>query len=46
VLWVAILGTIIEFWRVRPVSGVLLVPYLLWVTFASLLNATLWRLNG
>ena len=46
VLWVAILGTIIAFWRVRPISGILLVPYLLWVTFASVLNATLWRLNG
>jgi tryptophan-rich sensory protein len=46
VLWVAILGTIIAFWRVRPISGILLVPYLLWVTFAAVLNATLWRLNG
>lgn len=45
VLWVAILGTIIAFWRVRPISGMLLVPYLLWVTFASVLNATLWQLN-
>ena len=46
VLWVAILGTIIAFWMVRPISGILLVPYLLWVTFAAVLNATLWRLNG
>lgn len=46
VLWVAILGTIVPFWRVRPISGMLLVPYLLWVTFASVLNLTLWRLNS
>jgi tryptophan-rich sensory protein len=46
VLWGAILGTIIGFWRLNPISGILLVPYLLWVTFASVLNFTLWRLNG
>lgn len=46
VLWVAILATIIVFWKVNPTSGILLVPYLLWVTFASILNFTLWRMNG
>ena len=46
VLWGAILATIIGFWRLNPISGILLVPYLLWVTFASVLNFTLWRLNG
>jgi benzodiazapine receptor len=33
------------FWRVRPLAGVFLVPYLLWVTFASALNYAIWRLN-
>ena len=46
VLWGAILGTIIGFWRLNPISGIVLVPYLLWVTFASVLNFTIWRLNG
>jgi len=46
VLWGAIVGTMVGFWRVKPMSGVLLVPYLLWVTFAAVLNFTLWRLNG
>jgi tryptophan-rich sensory protein len=46
VLWGAILGTIVGFWRLNPISGILLVPYLLWVTFASVLNFALWRLNG
>jgi len=46
VLWGAILGTIIGFWRLNPISGILLVPYLLWVTFAAVLNFTIWRLNG
>ncbi len=44
-LWGAILGTIIGFWRLNPISGILLVPYLLWVTFAAFLNFTIWRLN-
>jgi len=37
-LWLAILATIIAFWRVTPVAGWLMVPYLLWVTYASTLN--------
>jgi benzodiazapine receptor len=44
-LWVLIVATIVLFWRVRPLAGVLLVPYLLWVTFASALNYAIWRLN-
>ena len=30
---------------VRPLAGVLLVPYLLWVSFAAVLNYVLWQLN-
>ena len=44
-LWVAIAVNIILFWRLKPISGILLIPYLLWVTFASALNYALWRLN-
>ena len=44
-LLLAILATLIAFWRVEPLSGYLLLPYLLWVAFASVLNLTLWRLN-
>lgn len=44
-LWMLIVATIVLFWRVRPLAGVLLVPYLLWVTFASALNYAIWRLN-
>ena len=33
------------FWRVRPLSGWLLLPYLVWVGFASALTLALWRLN-
>jgi tryptophan-rich sensory protein len=45
VLWLAILATIVAFWRVRPLAGALLVPYLVWVSFATYLNAGIWRLN-
>jgi len=41
VLWVTILGNIIAFRRIRPVAGWLLVPYLCWVTFAGVLNASI-----
>jgi benzodiazapine receptor len=44
-LWVAILATLILFWRVRPLAGAMLLPYLAWVSFAAVLNWTLWRLN-
>jgi tryptophan-rich sensory protein len=44
-LWVAITINIILFWKIYPLSGVLLLPYLAWVTFAAFLNYTLWRLN-
>lgn len=44
-LWLALLATLIRFWRVSVLAGSLLVPYLAWVTFASVLNGTLWRLN-
>lgn len=44
-LWVGIVATILAFWRVRRLAGCLLIPYLLWVTFAGVLNFALWRLN-
>jgi benzodiazapine receptor len=44
-LWLAILATTIAFWRVTAPAGALLLPYLCWVGFASVLNLQLWRLN-
>ena len=40
-----IVVTLLAFWRIRPLAGVLLVPYLLWVSFASALNYSVWQLN-
>jgi len=44
-LWIAILFTIFNFLKVSKFSGVLLLPYLVWVSFATLLNFSLWILN-
>ena len=44
-LWLAIVATLWSFWRARKLAGLLLVPYLAWVTFATVLNFTIWRLN-
>jgi len=45
VLWLLILGTVIAFWRVRPLAGTLLLPYLGWVTFATALTYSVWKRN-
>ncbi|MFC0338459.1 TspO and MBR related proteins [Kushneria avicenniae] len=45
VLWLLILVTLIAFWRVRPLAGALLVPYLAWVTLATALTWSTWHLN-
>jgi translocator protein len=45
-LWTAILFTLRAFWDISRPAGLLLVPYLAWVSFASALNFTLWRLNS
>ncbi|MBN1695397.1 tryptophan-rich sensory protein [candidate division WOR-3 bacterium] len=44
-LWAAILISIILFFRISWVAGALLIPYILWVSFASVLNFSIWRLN-
>ncbi|MBN2128913.1 MAG: tryptophan-rich sensory protein [Sedimentisphaerales bacterium] len=44
-LWLAILGTIRHFRRVSKGASLLLCPYLLWVSFAAVLNVSIWLLN-
>jgi benzodiazapine receptor len=44
-LWVFIGLTLLHFWQVSRTAGLLFVPYLAWVSFATALNFTLWRLN-
>ena len=44
-LWALIVCTVVAFWRVRPLAGALLLPYLAWVTFATALTFATWQLN-
>lgn len=45
VLWFVILLTSIQFWKVSKKASLLLIPYILWVSFAALLNYQIWVLN-
>ena len=45
-LWLAILATLLTFRRLHPLAGWLLLPYLLWVTYATALNYSIWRALG
>jgi benzodiazapine receptor len=45
-LWLAIVATLVAFRPVNRTAAWLLVPYLAWVSFAAVLNGTLWRLNA
>jgi tryptophan-rich sensory protein len=44
-LWALIVATMIAFWRISRVAALLLLPYLLWVSFAAALNYSVWQLN-
>jgi translocator protein len=44
-LWVAIVLTIQHFLRISKMAGLLLLPYIAWVSFAMVLNFSLWILN-
>ncbi|MCY9785343.1 tryptophan-rich sensory protein [Nocardiopsis sp. EMB25] len=45
-LLVALVITVVAFWCLRRVCALLLVPYLLWVAFASALNLNIWLNNA
>jgi benzodiazapine receptor len=45
ILWILIMATIIKVNEVNRNAALLLLPYILWVTFAGFLNFTIWQLN-
>lgn len=46
ILWIFILLTIFSFSKINNTASWLLVPYISWVSFAMILNYTIWKLNG
>ncbi len=46
ILWLAALSTALAFGKISSTAGYLFVPYLMWVSFALLLNGTIWLLNS
>lgn len=44
-LWVLVLGMILQFWKVDKTAAALQLPYLLWLTFAAYLNWAVWRMQ-
>jgi tryptophan-rich sensory protein len=45
-LWLMVATTVGMFWKVSNAAGMVMVPYLLWVTFAMALNGSIWSLNA
>lgn len=44
-LWCSIIWTMIKFYKINRTATYLLIPYILWVSFASYLNFSIWMLN-
>ncbi len=45
ILWLAIFINIIYFYRIEKIAAILLIPYILWVSFAAFLNFLIYKLN-
>lgn len=46
ILWIAIAFTILSSHKISVIAGILLIPYILWVSYARVLNFLLWHLNS
>jgi benzodiazapine receptor len=44
-LWISIVTMLIMFYKIRPIAAFINIPYLLWVTFATILNGSYFLLN-
>ncbi len=45
IIWLLILALMFKFWRINQLASYLLIPYFVWVSFASILNYAIWQLN-
>ncbi|MCF7835883.1 MAG: tryptophan-rich sensory protein [Candidatus Marinimicrobia bacterium] len=45
IIWLFIIVLMVKFWKISKWSTYLFIPYLLWVSFASILNFSIWFLN-
>jgi tryptophan-rich sensory protein len=45
ILWAVLLVILFRYWRIKKAAAWLWMPYVLWVTFAAVLNGTIWSLN-
>lgn len=45
-LWVAVAGMLVSFWQLDWLAGLLIVPYIVWVSVAGALNFSVWRRNS
>jgi benzodiazapine receptor len=45
VLWILVAVTLTGFWKINRLAGALIVPYLLWISFAAALNFAVWQSN-
>ncbi len=44
-MWLFIVFTMVSFYKINPKASLLLVPYIIWVSYATLLNFAIWNLN-
>ena len=44
-LWLVVAATLYFFWRINSTAGILLIPYLFWISFAAILNWAIWKRN-
>ena len=44
-LWISIVMMLVVFYKIKPIASYINIPYLLWVTFATVLNASYYILN-
>ncbi len=45
-LWLLLVLALVRFWRADRIAAALWTPYVVWVTFATALNAAIWRMNS